>query len=123
MSDTTNALLVKSLDSPDERRAPEKTQVGVNHLGEYTIGRIKMEPGWSWSECIKPIVRTESCQLLHVGYCISGKIHVKMSDGEEFEFGAGDVGTIPSGHDAWVVGDEPYVSLDWAGMANYAKPQ
>jgi hypothetical protein len=93
MSITMNALQVKSLDSPDERRAPEKTQMGLNHLGEYTIGRMTMEPGWRWSECIKPVVHTESCQTV-------------LDDGTRATITAGDSFVIPPGHDAHVVGDE-----------------
>ena len=124
MSDTTNApagaLLVKSLDSPDERRAPEKTQVGVNYLGEYTIGRMTMEPGWSWSECIKPIVHTESCQLLHVGYCVSGALELVLNDGTRATIKAGDSYTIPPGHDASVVGEEAFVGIEFASAAELA---
>ena len=122
MSDTMNALLVKSLDSPDERRAPEKTNLGVNHLGEYTIGRMRMEPGWAWSECIKPVVHTDSCQLLHVGYCVSGTLETVLDDGTRATITAGDSYTIPPGHDAHVVGDEAFVAIEFASADAYGVP-
>jgi hypothetical protein len=109
MSITMNALQVKSLDSPDERRAPEKTQMGLNHLGEYTIGRMTMEPGWRWSECIKPVVHTESCQTV-------------LDDGTRATITAGDSFVIPPGHDAHVVGDESYVGIEFASAAAFAVP-
>jgi mannose-6-phosphate isomerase-like protein (cupin superfamily) len=119
MSVTMNALQVKSLDSPDERRAPEKTNLDVNHLGEYTIGRMKMEPGWTWADCIKPVVHTDSCELLHVGYCVSGSLDVVTDDGKQVTITAGDSYTIPPGHNAHVVGDEPYVGIEFASAAVY----
>ena len=122
MSITMNALQVKSLDSPDERRAPEKTQMGLNHLGEYTIGRMTMEPGWRWSECIKPAVHTESCQLLHVGYCVSGTLETVLDDGTRATITAGDSFVIPPGHDAHVVGDESYVGIEFASAAAFGVP-
>ena len=126
MSDITNeaagALQVKSLDSPDERRAPEKTQLGVNHLGEYTIGRMSLEPGWSWSGCIKPVVHTDSCRLLHVGYCISGTLELVLDDGTRATITAGDSYRIPPGHDASVVGDEAFVGIEFASAAEYGVP-
>lgn len=122
MSDTMNTLQVKSLDSPDERRAPEKTQMGVNHLGDYTIGRMVMQPGWTWSACIKPIVHTETCQLLHVGYCVSGMLETELDDGTKATITAGDSYTIPPGHDARVVGNEAWVGIEFASAAEYAAP-
>jgi quercetin dioxygenase-like cupin family protein len=79
------------------------------------------EPGWRWSEHVKPIAKTDSCQATHLMYCISGRMHVRMDDGTEQEIGPGDLAAIPSGHDAWIVGDEPCVAVDWGGSANYAK--
>ena len=122
MPDTLNALLVKSLDSPDERRAPDKSRVDVNHLGEYTIGRMTMEPGWTWSECIKPIVHTESCQLLHVGYCVSGTLETVLDDGTRSTIKSGDSYTIPPGHDARVVGEEAFVGIEFHSAAELAVP-
>ena len=122
MSATMDALLVKSLDTPDERRTPEKTSLGVNHLGDYTIGRMRMEPGWVWSDCIKPVVHTDSCQLLHVGYCVSGTLEIVLDDETRATITAGDSYTIPPGHDAHVVGDEAFVGIEFSSAAAYAVP-
>lgn len=84
--------------------------------------RLVTNPGWQWSRSIKPIVQTESCQVHHIGYLVSGALRVKMDDGSEIEFGAGDAYNIPPGHDAWVVGDEPAVSVDFRGAETYAQP-
>ena len=105
-----------------ESRTPDKTRVDVVHVGGQAAARFTMEPGWRWSECVKPVAGTDSCQANHLLYCISGRMHVAMNDGSEAEIGPGDVVAIPPGHDAWVVGDEPCVSVDWGGSANYAKP-
>jgi mannose-6-phosphate isomerase-like protein (cupin superfamily) len=113
-------LEVKSHDSPDERRSPEKTTVDVNTLGDYTIGRFTFLPGWRWSDCIKPVVGTDSCQVNHVGYCISGTLEVETNAGERATITAGDSYAIPPGHDAHVVGDEPFVSLELVSAPTYA---
>lgn len=122
MSDTMSALQVKSFDAPDERRAPEKTSLDLNHLGEYTIGRMTMEPGWAWSECIKPVVHTDSCQLLHVGYCVAGTLETVLDDGARATITAGDCYRIPPGHDAHVVGDAAFVGIEFASAAQYGVP-
>ena len=91
------------------------------NLGDTSIGKAVFEPGWKWSTSVKPIVKTESCQQKHTMYVISGKMRVKMDDGSEEEFGPGDTGVVPSGHDAWVVGNEPCVAVDFTGAKTYAK--
>jgi mannose-6-phosphate isomerase-like protein (cupin superfamily) len=96
----------KSHDSPVEVRAPNKTRVEVVRLPGYTIGRMNLEPGWKWSECIKPVVKTDSCQNSHVGYVVSGRLTVKMNDGTQKTFEPGTSYAIPPGHDAWVESDE-----------------
>jgi quercetin dioxygenase-like cupin family protein len=111
----------KSLDKPDETRPVDKGSVQIVELDGATVMRTTFEPGWRWSECVKPMVGTESCEVHHVGYVISGRMHVRMDDGQELEVGPGDVLQIPPGHDAWTVGDEPYVGLDFKGGAEYAK--
>ncbi len=112
----------KSLDAPDEVRSFEKGRMDVVTLGDdVVVGRAVFEPGWKWSECVKPIAGTDSCQVAHVGYVVSGRMKVAMDDGTEREFGPGDAGTIPPGHDAWIEGDEPCVWLDFAGAEQYAK--
>jgi hypothetical protein len=111
----------RSFRSPDETRAPEKTKVEIVKLAGGDIGRYTFQPGWRWSECIKPIVKTESCQVEHIGYAVSGTMHVKHGDGTEIEVTAGDVYRIAPGHDAWIVGDEPAVFVEFQGAAHYAK--
>jgi len=115
------AIERKSLNAPDERRTFPKGQVQVVTIRGTTFGRATLEPGWKWSECVKPIVGTDSCQSAHLQYQVSGRLHVVMDDGSETEFGPGDVSFIPQGHDAWVVGKEPAVVIDILGMAEYAK--
>jgi hypothetical protein len=106
-----------------ETRTFEHGLVQLVRLGSITIGRARFEPGWRWSNDVKPIAGTASCMVHHTGYAISGRLHVVMDDGSEFEMGAGDAHDIPPGHDAWVLGDEPYVGLDFSEeIAGYAKP-
>jgi len=112
----------KTLSTPDEKRSFDKGQVELVTLGGVTFGRATLQPGWSWSTCVKPIVGTESCQAPHLQYHISGRLRVRMDDGSEDEFGPGEVSLLPPGHDAWVVGAEPVVVIDITGMATYAKP-
>ena len=88
--------------------------------GAFTIGRGEFEPGWRWSQDVKPIAKTDSCQGPHLGYYVSGRMHVAMDDGEEMEFGPGDFAIIPPGHDAWIVGDDRCVLLDFGGLKGYA---
>ena len=112
----------KNLDSPDEtRRFVDKGKADIVKLGNVTVGRVVFEPGWKWSEHVKPIAKTESCQASHVGYIISGRMKVVMDNGTEQEVGPGDAFTIPPGHDGWVIGDDPCVALDFSGMEHYAK--
>lgn len=103
----------KSFSSPDERRSPDKTQVDVVNVGAVKAARLTLQPGWRWSECIKPGAKTESCQVHHVGMAASGKMHVRHNDGTELEIGAGDAYVIEPGHDAWVVGAEPFVGYEF----------
>jgi len=112
-----------SFDAPDEMRTPSKTNVAVVRLGSATAARLTLEPGWSWAECIKPIAGTDSCQLRHVGLAQSGAMHITHEDGTEQEIRAGEAYVIEPGHDAWVVGDEPFVGFEFeSGSAEeYAK--
>jgi hypothetical protein len=112
----------RDFSSPDETRTPDKTKVELLNIAGGQVGRYTFQPGWRWSECIKPVVNTDTCQVEHVGYCISGGIHVSYGDGTEGDIGAGEVYRIGPGHDAWVVGDEPMVTVEFQGAANYAKP-
>jgi quercetin dioxygenase-like cupin family protein len=115
-------LVAKSHDAPDEVRTPPKTRVEVVELGEFTIGRFNFEPGWRWSECVKPVAGTDSCQLSHVGYALSGQVTIKLEDGSEQTISAGESYTIPPGHDAWVEGNEPFVGIEVMSADVYAKP-
>jgi uncharacterized cupin superfamily protein len=113
---------VKNFQSPDETRPFEGNgQALVVNLAGRTIGRGTFEPGWKWSDNVKPIAGTESCEVSHLGYVISGRMKVYMDDGAEGEVGPGDVFALPPGHDAEVVGDEPCEMLDFGEFGDYAK--
>ena len=115
---------VKNFESPDETRPFEgKGKADVLNIGGRTIGKGVFEPGWKWSENVKPIAQTDSCQVSHLGYCISGSMTVYMDDGGRLEIGPGDVFAIPPGHDAEVTGSEPCVSLDFGEFGDYARRQ
>ncbi len=111
----------KSLSKPEETRAFENGKVETVTVGDVTFGRATLYPGWKWSQCVKPLARTESCEASHLQYQVSGRLRVVMDDGSEEEFGPGDVAMIPPGHDAWVVGSEPVVVIDISGLKDYAK--
>ena len=104
-------------DSPDETRSPEKTRVDVVRLGGTTAARFAFEPGWKWSECVKPVVATDSCQVRHVGVVQSGRLAVKHEDGTEVEVGPGQAYVIEPGHDAWVVGDDAFVAFEFESQS------
>ncbi len=115
------ALQSKSFENADEVRTPDKTRVEVVRLDGVTAGRFTFEPGWKWSECVKPKVGTDTCQAHHVGAVVSGRLHVEMADGSEMDLGPGDAYIIPSGHDAWNTGDVPTVLLEFESAETYAK--
>ncbi len=115
-------LEVKSHDHPDERRRPEKTEVDLVTVGGYTIGRFTFAPGWRWSDYIKSVVHTDSCQNNHVGFCVAGVMEVETTDGARATIKVGDSYTIPPGHNAWVVGEQPFVGVEFLSAASYAKP-
>jgi len=115
-------IVKKSFDAPEETRSLHKGKIEAVDLGGVEIRRVTHEPGWRWSECVKPTVETDSCQVGHLIHVLSGRIVVRMDDGSETEFGPGDVGSIPPGHDAWTLGNEPFISMDF-GDALYAKQQ
>lgn len=119
---TVNKFEVKSHNSPDEVRSPSKTRIEVVQFDGITMGRFNFEPGWRWSECIKPVVKTDHCQVSHVGFAVSGQLTVRMTDGTEKTISAGESYTIPPGHDAWVEGNEPYVSIEVMSADVFAKP-
>ncbi len=117
-------LDIKTLDAPDEVRPfVDKGTASLVNLSSGPVGRGVFEPGWRWSSHVKPIAGTHSCQTAHLGYVLSGRMHIVMDDGTESEVGPGDAVVIPAGHDAWTIGDEPCVSIDFTGVARYAKPQ
>jgi quercetin dioxygenase-like cupin family protein len=112
-----------SLDSPEETRpfVDGTGQIQVVNVDEGGVGRGTFLPGWRWSEHVKPIAQTESCQAAHTAYFVSGRMKVVTDDGEEMEYGPGDFAIMPPGHDAWVVGQDPCVVIDWQGFADYAR--
>lgn len=114
---------VRTFRNPDESRSFEKGRVDIVTLGDVTIARTIAQPGWRWSEHIRPVAGTISCQVHHLGFVVRGRIRVQMDDGTAQEMGAEDIYDIPPGHDAWVVGDEAAEIFDWAGgMGTFAKP-
>jgi mannose-6-phosphate isomerase-like protein (cupin superfamily) len=116
-------MMRMSLDTPEETRPFEggTGQVQMVNMAGGPVGRATFQPGWRWSEHVKPIAKTDSCEAAHLGYFVSGRMKVVMDDGQEMEFQPGDFAVIPGGHDAWTVGSEPCVVIDWQGFADYAK--
>jgi uncharacterized cupin superfamily protein len=109
----------KSLDSADETKTFHKGYHSIRKIGDTTIGVFYLEPGWSWEKCIKPIVKTESCQAAHTQYVLSGRIRFKMDEGKEEEYGPGDLVYVPPGppgHNAWVVGNEPFKGMEFGTL-------
>ena len=111
----------KSFKVPDETRSFPSGKAEILKIGRGEVGRLVFQPGWRWSKDVKPIAKTKSCQAPHFQYHVSGRLAIKMDDGTEFIAEPGDVTALPVGHDAWVVGDEPAVVVDWSGASNYAK--
>jgi hypothetical protein len=113
----------KSFDAPDEVRSPDKTRLEVVDLGGAKAARMTAQPGWKWSECIKPVVGGDSCQNRHVGAVLAGSLHVEHNDGTALDVGPGDAYVIEPGHDAWVTGSEPFMALEFESdtAAQYGK--
>ncbi|SEO60306.1 cupin domain-containing protein [Trujillonella endophytica] len=111
----------RSYAEPDEVREFPHGRVEIVELAGAEIGRLVLEPGWRWSVDVRPVAGTDLCEAPHMQYHVSGRLHVVMADGSEFEAGPGDVTSLPQGHDAWVVGDEPAVVVDWYGATDYAR--
>jgi hypothetical protein len=113
----------RGFDSPDETRTPDKTRVDVVRMAGATAARMTFEPGWKWSECVKPVAGTESCQVRHVGVVQSGRLHLEHEDGTTMDLAPGDAYVIEPGHDAWVVGDETFVGYEFepGSAEEYAK--
>jgi len=116
-------MVRRSLNKPEETRPFEeaKGKLELVNTDCGPVGWATFEPGWRWSKHVKPIAKTDSCQASHMGYFISGRMKIVMDDGTEQEYGPGDVMVVPPGHDAWTIGDERCVVLDWTGVADYAK--
>src|SRR3990172_4347686 len=112
---------MKNVSSPDETRRFSNGQIEVVTIGGGTVGRATFQPGWKWSQDVKPIAGTELCEAPHFLYQVSGRMKVVMKDGREFESGPGDVAGIPPGRRAWVVGNEPVVVVDWGGATTNAR--
>ncbi len=112
---------LRSFEDPSEVRIFPKGRLELVRIGGATVGRATFEPGWRWSTSVQPLVKTKSCGAPHLQYHISGILRIRMDDGTEFDCKPGDVSLLPSGHDAWVVGDKPVVVVDFQGMLDYAK--
>ena len=110
---------LKSLGKPDEVREFPKGRVEVVKMGGATVGRAVLQPGWRWSTCVQPVAKTKSCEAAHFQYHIAGVLRVKMDDGSEFDCQPGDVSLLPPGHDAWSVGDEPCVFVEFSRGNDY----
>ncbi|CAM3888996.1 cupin domain-containing protein [Smaragdicoccus niigatensis] len=119
----TQVIEQRDFAQPDEVRTFENGRAEILRIGGMEIGRLTFSPGWQWSKHVKPIAGTELCEAPHFQYHVSGTLHVLTSDGEEFEVGPGEVTSLTSGHDAWVVGDEDVVVVDWFGASHYAQHQ
>jgi hypothetical protein len=111
----------KHFAAPDETREFPNGKAEILVIGDAEVGRLTFLPGWQWSNDVKPLAGTDSCQAPHFQYHVSGRLAVRMDDGTELIAEPGDITSLPSGHDAWVVGDEPVVVVDWYGASNYAK--
>lgn len=118
---TVEKLEAKSHDRPEETRTPAKARVDVNKLGDVSIARFTFEPGWEWAQSVKPVAGTEHCEANHLGYAISGAIEVWTTRGDRITIRGGESYAIPPGHDARVVGNEPFVAIEFASAATYAK--
>lgn len=112
---------VRNFGNPDEIREFPLGRLETVQIGGATVGRAIFEPGWRWADSVQPIAQTKSCEAPHFQYHVAGVLRVRMDDGSEFDCRPGDVSLLPSGHDAWVVGNEPAVVVDFQGMIDYAK--
>jgi quercetin dioxygenase-like cupin family protein len=112
-----------SFDKPDEVRQGENWRLDIVKLASGAqVGRLTIQPGFRWTEHVKPVAGTELCMAPHQQYHLRGRIHVLMADGSEAEAGPGEILSLPPGHDAWVVGDEPAVTIDWQGASVWGRP-
>jgi hypothetical protein len=118
---TTQSTEHRQFAAPDEVRPFDRGRLELLHVGGSDIGRLVLRPGWRWSNDVKPIAGTELCEAPHFQYHVAGTLHIEMADGTSYDAGPGDVTSLPSGHDAWVVGDEDVVVVDWYGASDYAR--
>jgi hypothetical protein len=118
MTTTGIAAEKKTVSEPDDVRTFEKGRLELVNIGGGEVGRLTLEPGWRWSEHVKPLAGTELCEAPHFQYHVAGVLHILMADGTEFDAHPGDITALPSGHDAWVVGDEQVVVIDWNGASD-----
>lgn len=105
-------MQMKSFETPDDRKTFDKAAIDVINLGGITVKRFTFQPGWRWSQSVKPVVKTEWCENAHHNVHIAGRLGVKMSDGTEQEFGPGEISVLPPNHDAWVVGNESVIIIE-----------
>lgn len=112
---------VKSFSTPDEQQEVEKASVATLNMPGGAVERSTLKPGWRWSEHIKPMAGTDFCEFNHFGYVVSGQLGIRLKEGKELVAKAGDVLAVPSGHDAWVIGDEPVVIIDWGATTSFGK--
>lgn len=113
--------ILRRFEKPEEVRKFEKGVFEIVRLGEMTIGRATYQPGWKWSQHVGPLAGAKSCEVEHVGMVVSGRAMVRMDDGTEIELGPGSLFHLDPGHDSWVIGNEPYVSIHFLGADRYAK--
>jgi hypothetical protein len=118
---TTATSEHKTFAEPDETREFPNGEARILNIGGGSVGRLEFKPGWRWSKDVKPLAKTSSCEAPHFQFHVSGRLGIKMDDGTELIAGPGDVTALPSGHDAWVIGNEPVVVIDWFGASNYGK--
>lgn len=111
----------KRFTQPDEVREFPNGRAEILEIGDGTVGRFVFEPGWRWSNDVKPIAATDSCEVPHFQYHVSGRLGIRMDDGTELVAEPGDITSLPGGHDGWVIGDEPAVVIDWYGASTYAR--
>jgi hypothetical protein len=122
MTTRTDSAEQKAFTDPDETREFSHGRADILRIAGSEIGRLTLEPGWRWSEHVKPLAGTDLCEAPHFQYHVAGQLHIQMADGTELDAHPGDVTALPHGHDAWVVGDEAVVVVDWWGASNYGKP-
>jgi hypothetical protein len=121
MSTSRQSTEHKTFTSPDEVRDFPNGRAEIVRVGGAEVGRLVFQPGWRWSTDVKPLAKTASCEAPHFQYHVAGRLAIRMDDGTELIAGPGDITSLPRGHDAWVVGDEAVVVVDWYGASNYAK--